>query len=336
MDGEPKIEALEKSKYEVYLGWLKNRKKILSYTLLALFLIVSAYRYFLPPQDFPVGQVITIEPGQSLQSITNLLYESKIIKSTFIFRSTVIILGGEKKMKAGDYLLDSRSGPLDLAYRFLNGKYHLTVAKITIPEGWNVYEIGDYLEENLVNFDKAEFIKLSSAKEGYLFPDTYFVSPAVKPQKVVDLMQKNFESKKELMLGLATTTKSLKDIIIMASILEGEARTTESRRTIAGILWRRLALKMPLQVDATFSYINGKNTYELTLDDLQIDSPYNTYKYRGLPPGPIGNPGLDSILSAINPISTKYLYFLSSKSGDMYYATTFEQHKKNKELYLNK
>ena len=93
---------------------------------------------------------------------------------------------------------------------------------------------------------------------------------------------------------------------------------------------------MPLQVDSTFMYINGKITYELTLDDLKIDSPYNTYKYNGLPPGPIGNPGLDAIYAAMNPINTKYLYFLSSKSGNMYYAKTFEEHIRNKELYLNK
>jgi len=122
----------------------------------------------------------------------------------------------------------------------------------------------------------------------------------------------------------------------MASIIEAEARTTESRRIISGILWKRISLGMPLQVDSTFVYINGKNTYELTSDDLKIDSPYNTYVYKGLPPTPIGNPGLDAILAALYPKTSKYLYFLSSKSGDMYYATTFEQHKRNKELYLNK
>ena len=148
-------------------------------------------------------------------------------------------------------------------------------------------------------------------------------------------MQNNFLVNIDSIPGLATTTYKLGDIIIMASILEAEARTTESRKIIAGILWKRLKLGMPLQVDSTFSYINGKNTYELTLDDLQIDSPYNTYKYASLPPGPIGNPGVDAINSALNPTVTKYLYFLSSKSGKMYYATTFEQHIKNKELYLN-
>lgn len=337
MEDLPKIETpIEERKPSIFSNLTKTSRKILIGFLIFVIAFFLSFTFFLPPSNFPIGQVVTIEPGESLQEITDTLEKNNIIKSSLVFRSTVILLGGETKMKAGDYLLDSREGPVDLAYRFLNAKYHLTVAKITIPEGWNVYQIGDYLEKNLVNFDKAEFIKLGKSLEGYLFPDTYFVSPAIKPQRIISLMQNNFESKKELMTGLATSTRSLKDIIIMASILEGEARTTESRRTIAGILWRRLSINMPLQVDATFSYINGKNTYELTLDDLQIDSPYNTYKYRGLPPGPIGNPGLDSIMAAINPINSKYLYFLSSRSGDMYYATTFEQHKRNKELYLDK
>jgi len=121
----------------------------------------------------------------------------------------------------------------------------------------------------------------------------------------------------------------------MASILEGEALTTSDRKLVAGVLWRRLEIGMPLQVDATFSYVNGKTTFELTLDDLKIDSPYNTYKYKGLPPTPINNPGLNSINAALYPTKTKYLYFLSGNDGKMHYARTFEEHKRNRQLYLN-
>lgn len=297
---------------------------------------ISIFLFFYrTPRDFPIGEVITVESGDSLQEITDTLYSKKIIRSSFLFRTHVIILGGEKRVLAGDYILDKREGPTKLALRLVNGKYHLELKKITIPEGWNIFEIGDYLEKTLLRFNKKEFIGLAKDEEGYLFPDTYFISPVSNPQAVIDRMKSNF-NKKISTISLATSTRSLKDIIIMASILEAEARTTESRRTIAGILYKRLSIGMPLQVDSTFLYINGKNTYELTLEDLKIDSLYNTYKYPGLPQGPIGNPGLDSILAAINPTESKYLYFLSSKSGDMYYGTNFEQHKRNKELYLNK
>lgn len=323
-----------KGKFKTFVS--NHKKKIIIFV--SLFIVVFGFFLYLhtPPSGFPVGQVVTVYPGESLQQITNTLHDANIIRSPIIFRSTVILLGGEKKVMAGDYLLDTKEGPVDLAYRLVNGKYHIKVAKITIPEGWNVFQIADYLQNNLINFDKQKFLSLARKEEGYLFPDTYFMSPAIKLESIIEIMKNNFEARIKKIPELSESKYELEDIINMASILEAEARTTESRRIIAGILWKRIQIGMPLQVDSTFSYVNGKNTYELTLSDLKIDSPYNTYEYGGLPPGPINNPGIDSIVAAATPISTKYLYFLSSRSGDMYYAQTFEQHKKNKELYLNK
>ena len=313
-----------------------NQKKTIG-ILFGLLVFFAMYVFMqIPPTNFPLGEVITIESGASLQSIAADLESSNVIKSPFFFRLSVTMQGGEKRLIAGDYLLDKKEGPTDLAYRITKGQFHLNTFKATIPEGWSVMQIGEYLKSNLPDFDKVKFLSLAKRKEGYLFPDTYFISPAIKPEALIDLMSKNFDLKIKTVTSLATSTHSLEDVIIMASILEEEARTTESRRIIAGILWKRLSLDMPLQVDSTFLYINGKTTYELTVDDLKINSPYNTYKYRGLPPGPISNPGLDAINSTLNPIDSKYLYFLSSRSGKMYYATTFEQHKRNKELYLNK
>jgi UPF0755 protein len=317
--------------------WLEIfHKKAIYFGLGFLIIFLIYISFHKTPSDFPLGQVVTVVSGESLQSISTELYKAHIIKSPFTFRAHVILLGGEKRVIAGDYLLDKREGPADLAYRLVNGKFHLTETKITIPEGWSVFQIADYLQKNLVQFNKKEFLSLAKSKEGYLFPDTYFVSPTVKSEELIKRMQDNFDAKILTVTGIATSTHKTSDIVIMSSIVENEARTIESRRIIAGILWKRLSMKMPLQVDSTFSYINGKNTYDLTLDDLKIDSPYNTYLYRGLPPTPISNPGLDAINATVNPTETKYLYFLSSKSGNMYYAKTFEEHKKNKELYLNK
>ncbi len=337
MDETPQTQTKANTTFVLDFIPPKRNHKTLWIAAGILGILIGIYLYLqIPPSDFPVGTVVTIESGESLQSITNMLYENKIIKSSLFFRTHVILLGGEKKVLAGDYLLNKRTGPYDLANRFVHGDSGLATTKITIPEGWNIYQISEYLFATLINFDKKGFLRLAKNYEGYLFPDTYFVSPTIKPDKVIELMRNNFNFKKSSINGIATTTRDLKDVIIMASIIEDEARTTESRRVISGILWKRLALGMPLQVDSTFLYINGKNTYELTVDDLKIDSPYNTYVYQGLPPTPIGNPGEDAIFSALNPVSTKYLYFLSSKSGNMYYATTFEQHIKNKQLYLNK
>ena len=121
----------------------------------------------------------------------------------------------------------------------------------------------------------------------------------------------------------------------MASIIEKEVITHEDMKTVSGVLWKRIAIGMPLQVDAVFPYIMGKNTFELTREDLQFDSPYNTYKYKGLPPGPINNPGLDSILAAATPAKTKYVYFLSDKDGNFHYAVSYAQHLANKKKYLD-
>ncbi len=315
---------------------LTLRRKLVGFFAILLIFLACSYLFLRSaPKDFPSGTVITIVPGQSLQSITTYLYDAHVIRSLFVFRTIVIMLGGEKRVIAGDYLLDSPVGPVDLAYRLVGGKFHIDTTKVTIPEGWNVFQIADYMEGNIANFDKDKFLSLARDKEGYLFPDTYFISKAARPESIVGIMTQTFNQKVLDLESLATSTHTLKEIVTMASILELEARTSESRRIIAGILWKRLSIGMPLQVDSTFSYVNGKNTYELTIADLGIDSPYNTYKYKGLPPGPVGNPGIDAIIDALSPTTSKYLYFLSSRDGTMYYAKTFEEHKKNKALYLN-
>ena len=314
---------------------LPKRKRYVTYTFVFLLVSISFYIFFrTPPSDFPLNTVITIEEGESLQNITNNLYSEKVIKFPIIFRSAVIIMGGERNVIAGDYLLDKKEGPVDLAYRLIKGQFHLDILRITIPEGWNVYEIGNHLEKSLKNFDKDTFIELAEGFEGYLFPDTYFIADTARPKTVINLMRSNFEEQIKSIGGLATSTKSLHEIITMASILEGEANTTESRKIVSGILWKRITAGMRLQVDATFKYINGKGTFQLTYDDLKIDNPYNTYVYKGLPPGPIGNPGLDAINAALYPKTTRYLYFLTGNDGKMYYGRTFEEHKRNKALYL--
>ncbi|TSC60995.1 MAG: UPF0755 protein, partial [Parcubacteria group bacterium Gr01-1014_107] len=213
--------------------------------------------------------------------------------------------------------------------------FDLSPRKITIQEGLNVFEIAELLQNHLPKFDKQKFLNLAEDKEGYLFPDTYFFAPNVKAETVIETMENNFKKKiSELRLILEDSGRTTEEIVSMASILETEAKTEESRRIISGILWKRLEMEIPLQVDVTFKYINGKNTYQLTREDLKIDSPYNTYIYKGLPPGPISNPGLNALLAALEPKETEYLYFMSDKKGNFYYAVTFEEHVRNKSRYL--
>lgn len=312
-------------------------KKVCVVLCIAVFVlsIVGYVVVWKTPRDFPVHTIVSVQPGESLETVTQKFTTLRIIRSPFVFRSLVILLGGEKKVTAGDYLLTDKDSPLTLAWRIIEGKFGMEPVKVTIPEGLNNEEISTIIAKKLVVFDAISFEKEAVKKEGYLFPDTYFFPPTAKPQEVIDRMTNNFNEKiKTIESDIQSFGKSVSDVVIMASILEGEAKDTESRQIVAGILWKRIALGMPLQVDATFKYINGKDSSNLTLDDLKIDNAYNTYTNRGLPPTPINNPGIDALLAAVTPTKTDYLYFLTGKDGKMYYAKTFEQHKANKVKYL--
>jgi UPF0755 protein len=288
-----------------------------------------------PPVVFPIDTVYTIESGSGLNFVASDLASKNIIKSTFLFKIFSVIQGGTKAILAGDYVLDSKESVYSLSKRMTSADYHLQQVKITIPEGYNIYEIAKIVSEKLPKINENNFIADTKNLEGYLFPDTYMFEINVKSESLIKSMQDNFNEKiKGLDKQIILFKKSQSDIIKMASIVEEEARTTETRKIIAGILWKRFDLGMPLQVDSSFKYINGKGTKDLTLADLKIDSPYNSYLYKGLPPTPIANPGLDSITATITPTKTDYLYFLNDKEGVMHYAKTFNEHLQNKKLYL--
>jgi UPF0755 protein len=297
-----------------------------------LFLYMFLWRV---PSSFPTNSVITIQAGESLKSITKDFTNLNIIRSPFLFQNLVILFGGEKKVIAGDYLLETSQNPAMLAWRIIHGSFGMEPVKVTIPEGFMVTDIANILEKNLIQFDTDAFIQQAQEKEGYLFPDTYFFPPTARPEDIVSRMNAVYIKKTaELKNQYTQKGKTEHDIVTMASILEGEAQSSIDRAIVSGILWNRIKNGMPLQVDATFKYINGKGTAELTLTDLATSSPYNTYVHRGLPPGPINNPGIDAITAALYPTETNYVYFLTGKDGTMHYAKTFEEHKKNNMRYL--
>lgn len=206
---------------------------------------------------------------------------------------------------------------------------------ITIPEGFTVEQMAGLFEEKGL-FSKIEFIKIAQNEEGYLFPDTYRFFKSTTPEKVMEKMKKNFDEKiSEFLPEIERQKKTPRDIIIMASIIEKEVHKIEDRGLVSGILWKRIKEGIGLQVDATITYVLKKTSAELTLDDLKTDSVYNTYKYKGLPKGPISNPGKSAIFTAVFPVNSKFLFYLSDKDGKTHYAKNFEEHKKNKLLYLH-
>jgi len=290
------------------------------------------------PAGFPVGSILSVAQGQNLSGIAVELDSKQIIRNQFAFKVLMVLFGGKQGLKAGDYYLENRQNTISLAWRVSHSEYDLKDIRLTIPEGWNSSEIADFItkQKKFPYFKTKDFLNISKTYEGYLFPDTYLFLPNITAQQVLDAMLSNYQHRiSSLSTEIKAFGRPIKDIIIMASIIEEEARTEESRRTIAGILWKRLNEGMPLQVDAAFAFVNGiKASADLTLDDLKIDSPYNTYVYKGLPPGPISNPGLAAISATVRPLKTKYYFYLSDAQGNMHYAITHDQHVENKFMYL--
>jgi UPF0755 protein len=319
-----------------YMSRLSPRKTLLL-TLCVLIIVFSFYfRLIAPPGAFPEGILYEIPRGTSLSSVAQDLSTRHIIRSEFLFKALVTLFGMGRGALAGDYEFDSSRNVVRVAFRIARGSYDLSRIRVTVPEGTGSAQIADFFDSRFYRFDTKAFLELGKKYEGYLFPDTYYFLPNVTAEEAVDTMLANYKSKiVDIAEQVRLFGKPIRDVIIMASIIEEEARTTESRRIIAGLLWKRLAERMPLQVDATFAFVNGKTrSSDLSLEDLKIDSPYNTYVYKGLPPGPISNPGLDSILATITPIDTKYYFYLSDKDGAMHYAVTHDEHVANKFKYL--
>lgn len=325
-------------KWNSFLMLARKKEFIISLGILSILLII-AWLYianYSAPKEFPKGEIVIINDGSTLKEISHMLEDEHIIGSPFLFRSLVTLMSAENSVQAGYYMFNEEINVYEVARRVIDGKFDILPQKITIPEGTNVFEIAAILDDVLESFDTSEFIKIARAKEGYLFPDTYFFNPGTKPEQVIDIMEHTFWKKiDEVKEKIDASDKSLSEIIIMASIIEREAYSSEERRVISGILWKRIEEGMPLQVDAAFSHVNGKGSYDLTMDDLTSkDSPYNTYTNLGLPPGPISNPGLDAIEAALEPEDSSYYFYLHGKNGDIHYASTFENHKANR-VYLD-
>jgi len=306
-----------------------------------------------------------VEKGESAFQIGKNLEKEGLIKNRFFFDFYIVLKLSQKKLQAGEYSLNPSMNISKIAQKIISGD----VAKeiLTIPEGWNLRDIGWYLEGKgmfqveelfeLVGFplidysitkdlpkpkdfsadfdflkDKPKTINL----EGYLFPDTYYINRGANLEEIVRKMLDNFGQKLTIDLRneIKKQKKTIFDIVRMASLIEKEIKTLEDKKLVSGILWKRLKNKIPLQVDATITYITGKKDTGVSKAETEINSLYNTYKYQGLPLGPISNPGLDSILAAIYPENSQYWYYLSNSDGQTIFSKTLEEHNYAKAKYL--
>lgn len=293
--------------------------------------------------------IYNVERGMGDEEIAKDLQKLGIIRNNYFFNFYVVVSLQHSNLKAGRYNLSSKMSIYQIAKKMMKGDAIKDI--IVIPEGWDVQDIGKYLElKNICNKD--EFIKSANkdysfefpvlsekpkdvSLEGYLFPDTYQISGTENCDDIVLIMLENFDKKltQELRQQIVDQNKNIFEVITMASLLEKEVRSIEDKKIVSGILWKRLSVGMPLQLDATVNYVTGRSDPSVSIKATKIDSPYNTYMYKGLPKGPISNPGINSIIATLNPTKTEYWFYLTD--GITHFAKTGEEHAINKAKYLD-
>jgi UPF0755 protein len=308
------------------------------------------------PLDVP--KEIIIKEGEGAYAVADILKREGIIKNKFIFIVYTFITGNEKNLQAGRYVFNPGITIPGVVYSISKGLAESDDIVVTIPEGFNVWEIDKRLTE-LGLITEGEFAKKYQPQEGKFFPDTYRFSksdPLVdKKGDTVDTIAEKMKSRlnlklKEFFPNLLSNPQVFRDVLIQASILEKEARSEEDMRLVAGVILNRLAKKMPLEIDATVSYgaclriFKDLNISKLKDCDvaqigvgkeITIDSPYNTYTRGGLPAGSISNPGIIAIRAVLNPQKSDYFYYLSTRDGSqIIFSKTASEHLMNRRKYL--
>jgi UPF0755 protein len=313
--------------------------------LVILLLIVSAV-YFLitPAEEEGMEQVVFVREGLSLKEVASELEKKNIIGNKALFGLWGKIMGSSRRIKAGEYRLSPNMPPIKILEILTAGV--VITYPVTFPEGYTIEQIADVLDRNGL-VEKEEFISLAHnpavlrqyniagpSLEGYLYPDTYLLPRGIPTSAAIDAMVNRFRQltgpleKRAAVVGM-----TMEDVIILASIVEKETGLAEERPMIASVFLNRLKQGMRLESDPTVIYaIKGFNG-NLTRKDLKEPTPYNTYVIRGLPIGPIANPGLEAIKAVLFPEETDYLYFVSKNDGSHQFSKTLAQHNKAVQLY---
>jgi len=296
--------------------------------------------------------IIKIDKGMGAKEISSLLSQQGLIRNKFWFEVYVWAKKQESRMQAGGYELNVTQNVPEIVNIITGGKAIKDETQITFPEGFTLAQIKDRLlaqgfsiaenlgQERIADY-QVQYKLLSGAPseislEGFLFPDTYRFKNDAKEQDIVKKFLDNFDKKMlpEWREAIAKQNKTIYEIIKLASIIQQEAINDQDMPMIAGVFANRLRIGMALESDATINYITGKKDRQPLYEDLKINSLYNTYQNRGLPPTPICNPGVAAIEAAINPPTTDYLYFLHPLDGPTVFSKTLDEHNRNKAKYL--
>ncbi len=286
----------------------------LNIIIVCLFLAFSCFFFASPKNRLDEKHtIIHISQNDNLNIVASSLKEKRVIRSIFFLKSFVFLFKLDGGIDKGDYLFKKNDPVFTVAWRLAKARHNIDPIKITLREGLNNQEMADILTNKIPNFQKDLFLEKVVNKQGYLFPDTYFFFPLDSVEEIIKELSNNFNNQlNKVKTSLNSSSRSLSDLIIMASLIEGEAKGESDAYLISGILWKRIKLGIALQVDVDKS----------------------TYKERGLPDKPINNPGLISIKAALEPKTSPYLYYLHDKDGIVHFAKNFEEHKSNINKYL--
>ncbi|MBI2025924.1 MAG: endolytic transglycosylase MltG [Candidatus Levybacteria bacterium] len=308
--------------------------------LLLVFVIISIFWWqngVLPvnSQD-NTPKIFSVKNGQGVREIANNLKKENLIRDPVVFFLITKRNGLDKKIQAGDFRLNPSMNAYEIAESLTHGTLDIW---ITVPEGYRAEEIADILKTKIPNYDESWRVILNQ-NEGYLFPDTYLIPRGADINTVISIFKNNFQTKYDSVKSLKTNNLTDAQTVILASLVEREARFEEDRPLVASVIYNRLNIGMKLDIDATLQYALGYSEDQkrwwknnLSEEDKKINSPYNTYTNPGLPPAPISNPGLSALKAALNPAQTDYMYYITDSSGKNRYAKTIQEHNQNIEKF---
>lgn len=317
---------------------------VLTLALIIVFVLAGGFvKKIMTPSVLTESVMVDIPEGASVQDIGELLQAEDVIGSAWAFRWYALLSGAYQHLPSGKFQLDPGLNTRQVVQALASVTSQQEIS-VTLLEGWNIQQMDTYLSDEVGVFAPGEFtqavrdygvehdfltsVPKQSSLEGFLFPDTYRIFVDSSPQDLINKMLDNFGQKVTVDMRQAIQGRGLTvyEGVILASLLEREVQTLEDKQLVAGIILQRLQLGMHLQLDSSVLFALGRTKGHPSPKELLITSPYNTYVNAGLPPGPISNPGLDSLRAVAQPILSDYVYFVTDTEGKVYYSTTYEQH----------
>jgi UPF0755 protein len=319
------------------LGWLML---VLLTTLALLVVGLGLVLWLLTPPSYVGERTITVTPGSSVAEVVAEAAAEGIVRSELLLYLMTLLRYPDETIETGTYIFTSDQNTLSVATELMLVTPPDELIRLTFPEGITRVEMARIAAETVIDFDTEAYLALTIDAEGLLWPETYFIPSTYSAAELVALQRQELETVLEdNATAVAVHPLTEYEILILASIVEREANDPESMALVAGILLNRLDAGMYLQADATIEYVLDTPLGQLPPGQLaenlrEIESPYNTYKNFGLPPTPIGNPGIDALTAVLNPTPSDYYFYITGNDGNFYYAETYDQHLANIARYL--